>query len=205
MKLFYSPGTCSLSPHIALHEAALSFELVRVDLRTRKSEHGDSYLAQNPKGYVPALLLDDGELLTEGAPIVRYLARLAAPGCLGPEPGTKEYRRFDEWLHFIATELHKGMSPFYNPKANPEFRESLGERLIARFQLLEAAVAQQPYLLGERFSAADGYAYYVLRAWQQTVGADLETHPTLLAYFRRLEGRPSVAAALTAQGLSPLK
>ncbi len=199
MKLFYTPGTCSLHPHIALLEAGLPFELVRVDLRARKLASGENYLALNPKGYVPALLLDDGELLTEGAIISKYVADLRPDARLIPPFGTFARVRVEELLHFIATELHKGMSPLYNPKATEELKESLRERLSQRFGVLAQAVEGKRYLTGEDFTIADGYAYYVLRAWQVIAKVDLSQVPVLQQYFQRLGERPSIQAAVAAQ------
>lgn len=201
MKLYFSPGACSLSPHIALREAGLPFELVQVDLRAKKTKSGDDFLAINPKGYVPALALPDGEVLTEGALIVQYIADQKPEARLAPPAGTKERRRLAELLHFIATELQKGMAPFYNPKANPEFKESLRERLNLRFGYLAKLLENQKFLLGDDFTVADGYAYYVLRSAKSLNAADVSASPVLSAYFERVQGRESVQAALAAEGL----
>jgi glutathione S-transferase len=202
MKLYYTPGTCSISPHIALLEAGLPFDLVKVDLRTRKTADGEDFTRISPKGYVPALLLDDGELLTEGAIIVKYLADLKPETRLIPPYGTFARVRLEEWLHFIATELHKGMSPLYNPKASEELKVAVQERLVQRFGVLAKAVAGQHFLTGNTFTVADGYAYYVLRAWKTIGKADLNSFPALKGYFERIEARPSVKAALAAEGIS---
>ncbi len=202
-RLYYSPGACSLSPHSALREAELPFELVKVDLRAKKTAAGDDYLAISPKGYVPALRLPDGTVLTEGAVMVQYIADQAPAKKLAPPYGTLERYRLMEWLNFIATELHKGMSPFYNPHANAELKQSLGERMALRWTRLAEAVRSQPWLMGERYTVADGYAAYVLRAWQKFAKQDISRWPELVAYYQRLVARPSIAASLAAEGLEP--
>jgi glutathione S-transferase len=199
--LYYSPGACSLSPSIALREAGLPLELVRVDLRAKKTANGDDYLAISPKGYVPTLRLPDGQILTEGAVMVQYIADQKPETQLAPPPGTFARYRLMEWLNFIATELHKGMSPLYNPTANDEFRKSIKERLALRWNVLASALRQTPFLTGDHFTVADGYACYVLRGWQRSIKEDLARWPELTDYYARLVARPSVAAALAAEGL----
>jgi glutathione S-transferase len=199
MKLYWSPNACSLSPHIVLREAGLPFEMERVDLRANRTASGGDFRAINPKGYVPALQLDDGEILTEGAVIVQYLADLAPDAKLAPPAGTMARVRLQEWLHFIGTELHKGMSPLYNPLASAEFKQSLRERLAARFGFLAGALADgRAYLTGDSFSIADAYAFYTLRAWRRNVAEELPA-PALQAYFDRIAARPAVRAALQAE------
>jgi len=203
LKLFYSPGACSLSPHIALREAGLQFELVQVDLAAKKTEHGENFLAINPKGYVPALLTESGELITEGAIIVQYIADQKPESGLAPAAGTPERRRLQEWLHFIATELQKGLGPINNPKANDELRQALKQRLFLRFDFLSKSLEGKDYLLGNRFSVADGYAFYVLRGLRRLEGqAAFEQRPVLKAYFERLSARPAIQAVLQAEKLS---
>ncbi len=201
MKLYFSPGSCSLSPHIALREADLPFELERVDLRAKKTSAGSDYLAINPKGYVPALQLDDGELVTEGAIIVQYVADQRPERGLAPPTGTPDRRRLQEWLHFIATELHKGFGPINNPKAGTELKESLKVRLLSRFAFLANALEGKRFLLGDTFTVADGYAYYVLRSLRKLDAAALAGNPALNAYFDRIASRPSVRTALEAEGI----
>lgn len=205
MKLYYSPGSCSLSPHIALREAGLPFELARVDLKAKRTESGEDYLLINPKGYVPALTLDDGSLLTEGAILVQYIADQNPDARLAPRPGTIERYRLQEWLHFIATELHKGFGPINNPKSNVELKQALGQRLISRFTLLGKRVAEQKFLLGDTFSVADGYAYYTLRSLKKLDSAALDGLPALTAYAARIEARQAVQAALEVEKLSPIR
>jgi glutathione S-transferase len=195
LKLYFSTGACSLSPHITLRESGLPFELVQVDLRAKqlKSGGGD-YRTINPKGYVPALELDDGQVLTEGAVIVQYIADQKPELRLAPKVGTFERLRLQEWLNFIATELHKGMSPLYNPKANDEFKASLRERLGGRFGHLAQHLESRAYIMGESFTVADPYAFYCLRGWKKFGQAELA--PSLQAYFDRVAARPSVKTAL---------
>ena len=203
IKLFYTPGACSLSPHIALREAGLAFDLVQVDLAAKKTEHGENFLAINPKGYVPALLTDSGELITEGAIIVQYIADQRPESGLAPAAGTPERRRVQEWLHFIATELQKGFAPINNPKANDELRQVLKERLYSRFDFLTKSLEGKDYLLGNTFTVADGYAFYVLRSLRRLEGeAAFGQRSVLKAYFDRISARPAVKAVLEAEKLS---
>lgn len=200
MKLYYSPGACSISPHIALREAQLPFELVKVDLGAKTVSSGEDYRAINPKGYVPALIMENGELLTEGAIIVLYIADQKPGAKLAPPQGTIERYRLQEKLHFLATELHKASSPLYNPKATPEFKESIKERLALRLGTLSNILQQQQYLMGEQFTVADGYAYYCLRSLRKLMDTDLSAWPNLQQYFARLSERPAVKAASRLRG-----
>jgi glutathione S-transferase len=201
LKLYYTPGACSLSPHIALREAGLAFDLVKVDLAAKKLDGGADYLAINPKGYVPALGLDDGQVLTEGAVIVQYVADQKPESRLAPKAGTLARVRLQEWLHFIATELHKGFGPINNPKSNPELKQFFRQRLDARFQILASALEKREFLLDEGFSAADGYAFYTLRSLRRLDAAALEQSNVLKPYYDRVAARPAVRAALEAEGL----
>jgi glutathione S-transferase len=199
MKLYYAPGACSLSPHIALREAGLPFEPVRVDfMRGKQLEGGGTLNDVNPKGYVPALVLDDGQLLTEGAVIVQYIADLAPFTNLAPPPGTFERVRLQELLNFIATELHKGTGPLYAKAAPEEYKQLVRDKVATRFQHLADVLGDKPFLLGDRFTIADGYALYAIRSWLRF---KLPLPPVLLAYQERLEARPAVHAALEAEGL----
>ena len=200
-KLYYSPGACSLSPHIALREAGLPFDLVKVDLAGKKFDGGKDYYAVNAKGYVPALGLSDGQVITEGAIIVQYIADQKPELELAPPSGTLERVRLNEWLHFTATELHKGFGPINNPKANDELKQFFKARLAARFEVLAKALTDQPYLLGDTFTVADGYAYYVLRNLRKLDKVALEGAPALSAFFERVAARPAVRAALEAEGI----
>lgn len=196
-KLYFSPGACSLSPNIALREAGIPFELERVDLKAKKLSGDSDFYQVNPKGYVPALVLDDGTLLTEGAVMVQYIADLKPESRLAPPAGTLERVRLQEWLHFIATELHKGFGPLYSPIANDEYKESVRKKLAGRFAILAKGVEDKAYLMGEDFSVADAYAFYTMRSWKTHVRAELP--PGLEAYFERIAARPAVKAALEAE------
>ncbi|WP_018184065.1 glutathione transferase GstA [Kaistia granuli] len=198
MKLFYAPGACSLSPHIALREAGLPFTMEKVDLRAKATESGDDYKAINPRGYVPALQLEDGRVVTEGPVIVQMIADLAPEKELGAAFGSVERYQLMDWLAFISTELHKGFSPFFNPAVNDEAKKSFKERLMLRFAYLTDALGDKPYLMGDKFSVADGYLFTVLR-WAK--GFKFDVGPKLDAYFDRVAARPAVKAALEAEGL----
>jgi len=201
MKLFYAPGACSLSPHIALREAGLPFELVRVDFLRGKALAGGGTLADvNPNGYVPALRLDDGNLLTEGVAIAQYIADVSPFSNLAPPLGTFERVRLWELLNFIATELHKGMSPLYAKTAGAEYQQSVRDKLAARFAHLATILGDRPFLTGDRFTIADGYALYTIRAAQRL---KLPLPGALLDYQLRIEARPAVRDALEAEGLRP--
>ncbi|AUX46509.1 glutathione S-transferase [Sorangium cellulosum] len=202
MKLYYTPGACSLSPHIALRESGLSFELEQVDLKAKKLKDGGDYLAVNPKGYVPALALDSGEVLTEGAIIVQYIADKVPASKLAPAAGTTERLRLQEWLHFIATELHKGFGPINHPKSSDELKQAFRERLEARFAILSKGLEGKSFLLGDTFTVADGYAFYTLRNLRRLDEQALDRSPALKGYFERVGARPAVKAALAAEGLS---
>lgn len=199
MKLYYSPGACSLSPHIVLCEAGLAHELVKVDLKTKRTEHGDDFNAVNPKGYVPTLALDDGSVLTEGPAIVQYLADLAPAAGLVPAAGTLDRVHLQEWLNFISTELHKGFTPLFQG-APSEWQASVRNGLNKRFGYLAAILERQPYLMGEEFSVADAYLFTILN-WTKWVKLDLATWPALGAYLARVAARPGVQKALKSEGL----
>lgn len=180
----------------------MPFELARVDLRAKSIASGENYLGVNPKGYIPALLLDDGQLLTEGAIIVQYIADLRPELELAPRQGTFERYRMQELLHFLATELHKGMSPLYNPKANDEFKASLKERLELRLGVFDKQLEGKGFAFGNAFTIADGYAYYCLRAFQAAAKCDLSHWPSLSRYYGVISTRSTIRAALEAEGLS---
>ena len=202
IKLYYTPGSCSLSPHIALREAGLDFELVQVDLAAKKlKSDGSSFFAVNPKGYVPALLVEGNQLLTEGAIIVTYVADQKPEKKLAPNHGTLERIRFKEWLHFTATELHKGFGPINNAKSNDEVKQFFKARLFSRFEFVERSLEGKQFLLGDQFTVADGYLYYTLRNLKKLDAAQLENWPLLKAHADRVEARAGVQAALRAEGL----
>lgn len=200
MKLFYKAGACSLSPHIVLREAGLDFTAENVDLALKKTESGADYLAINPKGQVPALVLDDGSLLTEGVAIVQYLADRVPDRNLIPAAGTLSRYHAIEWLNYVATELHKGFSPLFNPKTPDEYKVIARDKLASQFSYLDSVLEKQHYLLGQRFSVVDAYLFTVLR-WAQALQFDLKKHAHLTAYFDRVAARPAVVATLSAEGL----
>jgi glutathione S-transferase len=198
MKLYFSPGACSLASHIALREAGLDFRLEKVDLRTHRTADGRDYYAINPKGYVPALELDDGAVLTEGAAILQYIADQRPAAGLAPAAGTLDRYRLQEWLGFIGTELHKSFSPLFNPTTPDDVRAATRERLEGRFGFTAAALDGRPFLLGEHFTVADAYLYTVL-GWTKAVGIDRTERRVLDALNQRVGERPTVGAARDAE------
>jgi glutathione S-transferase len=200
MKLFYSPGACSLSPNIVAHEAGINVRLQKVDLKTKTIETEGDFFAINPKGYVPALQLDNGELLTEGPTIVQYLADLKPETGLAPPAGTLERYRLQEMLGYINSELHKTYSPLFRPNTPPEVRTERLEHLLKRYSLIDQRLNGRHYLFGERFSVADAYLFTVTN-WARTVGADLSQFAHLRAFQERASARPAVIAALKSEGL----
>ena len=200
MKLYYSPGACSLSPRIVALEAGLDLAYEKVDGKAKRTESGEDFWQINPKGYVPALQLDDGAVLTEGPAIVQYLADLRPASGLAPANGSLARYRLREALGYINSELHKSYSPLFNPATPEATREERKEYLRRRYALIEATLARQPYLLGDDFSVADAYLFTVTR-WAQFVDLDLAAFPHLLAFQQRVAARPAVARALEAEGL----
>jgi len=194
MKLYYAPAACSLAPHIALSEAGLAHELVRIDLRTHTLPDGSDYAAVNPKGYVPVLELDDGTRLTEAAVILQYIAD-RNPGTLAPAFGSMERWRLMEWLNFIATELHKGFGPLWKPNTPAEYKTIVVDALGKRFDFVAPVLAAQPYLTGERFTIADAYLFTILN-WAKILKVDLARWPSLGQYLERVAARPRVQQAL---------
>jgi glutathione S-transferase len=199
MKLFYAPGACSLSPHIVLNEAGLSFDKVKVDTKSKAMPGGD-YRSVNPLGYVPALELDDGTVLTEGPAIVQYIADRVPDKKLAPANGTLERTKLQSWLNFVSTELHKSFSPLFNAAMPQEAKQVFRERLATRFHHLDQHLADKDYLLGKAFSVADAYLFTVSN-WAAHTGVDLSPFPSVLAYRKRVAARPAVAAAMQAEGL----
>ncbi len=200
MKLYYSPGACSLSPHIVLRELGLPYSLVKVDTKSKKMDDGGDYLRINPKGYVPLLELDDGQRLTEGPAIVQYLADLNPDAKLAPANGTMERYRLQEWLNFITSELHKQFSPLFDPTAGEDLRQRQRARLGMRFDWLSEQLKGRSYLMGEQFTVADASLFTVLN-WCQWTGIDLAKWPVLKEYVGRVAARPKVQEALKAEGL----
>lgn len=200
MKLYYATGACSLSPHIVLKELGLPYELVRVELSTHLTADGRDYTAINPKGYVPALQLDDGQLLTEGPAIVQYLADQKPSAGLLPPAGTIERARVQEWLTFIGTELHKNFSPLFNPNASADWKAAALSNIERRFGFVEKALAGRDYLTGANFCVADAYLFTVVN-WTKFVKIDLAPWPPLAAFHQRVMARPAVQTALREEGL----
>jgi glutathione S-transferase len=199
MKLYYSPGACSLSVHIVLREGKFKFDIDKVDLAAKKTASGEDYLAINPKGYVPALALDDGATLTEASVILQYLADQKPRRGLAPKPRTPERYKLMEWLTFISSEVHKALGDFFNPKMTAEWREAKLERLGKRFDYLEKTLNGTEYLMGE-FTIADAYLFNVLN-WTNIHKVDLANWPNIQAYMRRVAERPTVKKAMKAEGL----
>ena len=199
MKLYFAPNACSLAVHITAREAAVPLGLVAVDLATHTLRDGSDYRAINPRGYVPALALDDGTVLTEVAALVQYIADLRPESNLAPKAGTLERVRLQAWLTFIGTELHKQFSPWlwHSDTAESTVR-AVNEKIATRFAELDRVLAQQPWLMGERFTIADAYAFAIVR-WAPLMKMSLEPYPALAAWLERVAARPQVAAAIAAE------
>ena len=200
MKLYYAPGACSLSPHVVLREAGMTFDLDKVDLGEKKTSDDSDFTKISPLGYVPALQLDDGEVLTEGAAIVQYLADQAPAAKLMPEAGTTDRYKAQEWLTFISSELHKGFSPLFNPALPDEMKNGVITRLETRFDYVEKQLAGKQYLMGDAFSVVDAYGFTILN-WANFKDIDLSRWPNISAYMGRVAARPKVNEALKAEGL----
>jgi glutathione S-transferase len=200
MKLYYSPGACSLSPHIALHESGLAFEAIAAPTKTHKLLDGTDFYTINPLGYVPYLILDDGRALHEGPAIVQYIADQAAASQLAPANGTYERYKLQEWLTFIGTEIHKTFSPLFSPGTPAETKASSLEKLQSRLKWVDGELEGKQHLMGDTFTVADGYLFTVTN-WAKHVGLDLTPYANLLAYRERVGTRPSVIAAMKAEGL----
>ena len=202
MKLYFAPGACSLSPHIALREAGLPFTLEQVDIFTGKTAGGEDFAAINPKGYVPALKLEDGSVLTEGAAIVQYIADLAPSVGLAPRPATLERARLQEWLNFLASELHKAFSPLFRPGTDEAGRQEAQAAIARRLGHIETELADgRSYLLGDAFSVADIYLF-VIAGWAEGKDIPLSAWPRLTALLERVASRDSVREALNAERLA---
>jgi glutathione S-transferase len=199
-KLYYSPGACSLSPHIVLRESGLPFQLVLASTKTKKLADGTDYWGINPKGYVPLLELDDGQRLTEGPVIVQYIADQAPASGLAPAAGTMARYRVMEWLNFITSELHKGFSPLFNPAMPEEAKVLARAKLTERLSWVDGQLAGKSYLMGDGFTVADAYLFTVA-GWGQYVGVDIKPMANLSAYMARVAARPAVQEALKAEGL----
>ena len=202
MKLYYSPGACSLSPHIVALEAGIPLDLVKVDTKTKTVRETGDYWKVNPKGYVPALELDDGEVLTEGPAIVQYLADLAPAAALAPANGTFARVRVQEMLNYITSEIHKAYSPLFNPEVLPAVRDERLAYLRKRYGLIEKQLEGRKYLVGDAFTVADAYLFVVTN-WARGVGLDLSAFPNLREFQKRIGSRKAVVAAMRAEGLLP--
>lgn len=200
MKLYYSNGACSLSPHIVLRESGLPFTLVRASTKTHALDDGTDYYTINPKGSVPLLELDNGERLTEGPAIVQYIADQAPDKKLAPANGSFERYRVQEWLNFITSELHKGYSPLFRPTTPEDFKPVLREALLKKYEFVDSRLAGKQYLMSDHFSVPDAYLFTVT-SWAKHVGLDLSKLDNLNAFMARMAARPSVQAALEAEGL----
>lgn len=200
MKLYFSPGACSLSPHIILHETGLPFTTEKVDLRSKQTASGADYAAINPKGYVPALETDDGVLLTEGPAIVQYLADKVPEKNLAPAIGSIERYQLMGWLNFIGTEIHKNYSPLFNPASPDESKSNARANLTKRYDYVERMLEGREYLVGTGFSVADGYLFVVTN-WAGNLKLDLSAFPNIAAFQKRISARPAVQQAMKAEGL----
>lgn len=200
MKLYYSPGACSLSPHIVLHEAGLAYTPVLASTKSHKLQDGTDYYTINPLGYVPLLELDDGTHLREGPAIVQYVADQAPTKNLAPANGTLQRYRLQEWLTFIGTEIHKGFSPLFNPAIPDEVKTIFKDKLKSRYQWLNGELEGKEFLMGEHFTVADGYLFTVTN-WTKPMAIDLSPYPHVQAWHARVGARPAVQAAMKAEGL----
>ena len=200
MKLYYSAGACSLSPHIALEEAGLKYEAIAAPTKTKQLPDGSDYRKINPLGYVPYLVLDDGTGLREGPAIVQYIADQAPDKKLAPPNGTLARYQLQSWLNFIGTEIHKSFSPLFNPAQPDEAKKIARDNLANRLKFVDEQLAGKQYLMGDDFSVADGYLFTVTN-WAKPMQIDLSPYPNLLAYRERVAARPAVQAAMKAEGL----
>jgi glutathione S-transferase len=200
MKLYYSPGACSLAPHIVAREAGVPVELVKVDLLKHRLQDGSDYRKINPRGYVPLLELEDGERFTEASTLVQILAEHGRNPDLLPPAGSRGRWRVQSWLSFIATELHKTFSPLWNKDTAQSTQEATRAKLATRFAELNELLGRQPYLTGETFTVADAYAFTVVN-WSHLLKVDLAPFPHLSAFLERVAARPAVQEALRAEGL----
>jgi glutathione S-transferase len=201
MELYFSPGACSLASHITAREAGIPVELKRADTKTKKLVDGSDYLAVNSKGAVPALRLDNGQVLTEGVAIMQYLADQKPGSKLAPAAGTLERYRLQEWLNYITSEVHKSYSPLWNPNADPKVKEYTQANLEKKLDWINGQLAGKKYLTGDTFTIADAYLYTVIN-WSFFLGQNLDRWPALKEFHGRVAARPAVQAALEAEGLN---
>jgi glutathione S-transferase len=199
MKLYITPGTCSMASNIALHEAGIRFEISKVDKRTKRAD-GVEFVTINPKGYVPALRLDDGQLLTENVAVLQYIADLNPAAKLAPPAGTMERYRLQEWLSFINSEVHKSFTPLFSSEATDDMKTYARNYITKRLTYVEGALGDRQYLMGQQFTVADAYLFTVL-GWGAHVGVDIGQWPRLKSYVERIRARPHVIEAMTGEGL----
>ena len=200
VKLYFSPGACSLSPHIVLRESGLPFELEQVNLQAKKLKSGGDFLEVNPKGQVPVLKLDSGDILTEGPAIVQYIADQKPESGLAPKAGTIQRYHVQEWLNFITSELHKSFTPLFRPNTPDEYVKISKENLANRFGFLDKELGKRQYLMGDKFTVPDAYAFTVV-GWSKYKDIDLSRWPNLKGYMDRVGARPKVQEAMKAEGL----
>ena len=200
MKLYYYPGACSMAPHIVLLEAGYTFDLDKVDLANKRTASGEDYSKVNPKGYVPAIKLDDGQVLTEVAVILQYLADQKPQSGLAPKAGTMERYRLIEWLNFVATEIHKTLGALFNPKITPDWKENQLTLFGKRCEILTRNLGGKQYLMGDKFSLADAYLFTILN-WSNFLNVDMSKWPELKDYMARVAAHPAVKEAMKAEGL----
>ena len=200
MKLYYSPGACSLSPHIVLRESGLKFEPVLANTKTHKLQDGTDYYTINPKGYVPTLELDNGERLTEGPAIVQYIADTTPNAKLAPPNGSKERYQAQEWLNFITSELHKNFGAIFRPTTPDAYKEIARQTIDQRFKWVDQKLAGKNYLMGDNFSVPDAYLF-VMTTWAQRMNVPIDAYPNLTAFRDRMAARPKVQEAMKAEGL----
>ncbi|MGF1630261.1 MAG: glutathione transferase GstA [Kiloniellaceae bacterium] len=202
MKLYYLPGACSLASHIALREAGAAFDLERLDKASMKTESGADFLAINPKGYVPTLALDDGEVLTEGVAILQYIADENPKAALAPAAGSRARVHLQEHLNYVSSELHKAFSPLFNPKSSEADKAAARTNVTEKLDLVEKLLSDgRSYLVGDGFTVADAYLFVVVN-WTLPTGIGLDNWPHVAAFHQRIVGRASVQAALKAEGLA---
>jgi len=201
MKLYYAPGACSLASNITLREAGIPFEAVKVDLRAKKTESGEDFTSINPKGYVPALRLDNGEVLTENIAVLTYIGDQNSASKLTPAAGTTERYRFAEWVGFINSEVHKPHGIFFNPAAGDDTKQISRSAITRRYGWLQDVMSTRQFVMGSQFTAADAYLYTVLR-WAPVAGLDIAQWPALKSYADRVAARSHVQEALRAEGLA---
>ena len=202
MKLYYLAGACSLASYISLLEAGQKFEAYAVERGTKKTADGKDFSSINPKGYVPALVLDDGSVLTENVAVLSYISTLDPSGKLAPRAGTPGFFRVLEWLGYISSEIHKAVGPLFRPNLTDEAKKQARDTALTRLAYIEASLGAKPYLTGENFTVADAYLYVVL-SWRERLGIDISGLPALVAFYERCRARPSVQQARKEEGLSP--